>query len=412
MNSIVDYLNQKGQASDFNSRTALATQNGIANYTGTAEQNTQLLGILQKPVVAPVINTQGGVGTASYGSTPVISSGTIGGNPQPYNLPAPVDNTSKTNAALNVATAQVNNNNTPVDYGLPIQGAPTVPYITVNGKNYASDPSQRTYNSAGGTTTTSTPQTTTTSQDMSTSGGIKNRLLELLGIQATKGTETTAAQTQYGVDTKNQALVDLQNQAITLDKSYQDQIDNIRQNNPGGMLTGAQNATIAQLQKDQTRAKSDNAIQQLVAQNNLNGALNMAKLKIDAEFQPVQDQIDTLKTYFDIVQNDMTESEKLKAQQQITQQTNDMNDLKTAKKDATDALVKAGLYTQEKADIINNATTPEQASMALVGLPATTSSGNTKVQYTDPRSLSVELRNSLMDDIVLNKGNLDQLYAA
>ena len=48
-NSIVDYLNSKGQKSDFNSRSTLASQNGISNYTGTESQNLQLLGILRNP---------------------------------------------------------------------------------------------------------------------------------------------------------------------------------------------------------------------------------------------------------------------------------------------------------------------------------------------------------------------------
>jgi len=47
-NSIIDYLNSVGKASDFNSRAKLASQNGISNYTGTAAQNLQLLGILNK----------------------------------------------------------------------------------------------------------------------------------------------------------------------------------------------------------------------------------------------------------------------------------------------------------------------------------------------------------------------------
>jgi hypothetical protein len=45
--SIVDYLKSIGQPSDFASRTKLATQYGITNYTGTAEQNTRLLSILR-----------------------------------------------------------------------------------------------------------------------------------------------------------------------------------------------------------------------------------------------------------------------------------------------------------------------------------------------------------------------------
>jgi hypothetical protein len=46
-NSIVDYLKNQGQASDYSSRTALAGQYGIQGYQGTAEQNTQLLGMLR-----------------------------------------------------------------------------------------------------------------------------------------------------------------------------------------------------------------------------------------------------------------------------------------------------------------------------------------------------------------------------
>jgi hypothetical protein len=45
--SIVDYLNSIGQASDFNTRSKLAQQYGITNYTGTAEQNLSLLAKLQ-----------------------------------------------------------------------------------------------------------------------------------------------------------------------------------------------------------------------------------------------------------------------------------------------------------------------------------------------------------------------------
>ena len=41
--SIVDFLKSEGSASDFNTRTQLAAQNGIQNYRGTADQNTQLL---------------------------------------------------------------------------------------------------------------------------------------------------------------------------------------------------------------------------------------------------------------------------------------------------------------------------------------------------------------------------------
>ena len=62
--SIEDYLRSVGKAWDYSSRSVLAIQNGIINYTGTPEQNTQLLAKLKgtpapvapvAPAVPPVI---------------------------------------------------------------------------------------------------------------------------------------------------------------------------------------------------------------------------------------------------------------------------------------------------------------------------------------------------------------------
>ena len=65
--SIVDYLKSQGQDSSFNARKDLATKNGIQNYTGTADQNSQLLGILQGS-------------SKSSGSTSTASGSKGGGN--------------------------------------------------------------------------------------------------------------------------------------------------------------------------------------------------------------------------------------------------------------------------------------------------------------------------------------------
>lgn len=55
--SIVDYLNAKGQDSSFPARAKLAAAYGIPNYRGTAVQNTQLLELIKadkpKPVPKP-----------------------------------------------------------------------------------------------------------------------------------------------------------------------------------------------------------------------------------------------------------------------------------------------------------------------------------------------------------------------
>lgn len=47
-NSIVDYLKSKNIPSDMESRKAIAIRLGIANYSGTAEQNTRMLRMLRE----------------------------------------------------------------------------------------------------------------------------------------------------------------------------------------------------------------------------------------------------------------------------------------------------------------------------------------------------------------------------
>lgn len=53
--SIVDYLASTGKPSDFNSRLELAKEKGITNYTGTSEQNVQLLNMLKGSKTTPVV---------------------------------------------------------------------------------------------------------------------------------------------------------------------------------------------------------------------------------------------------------------------------------------------------------------------------------------------------------------------
>ena len=45
--SIVDYLSSSGRDSSYAARRKLAEEYGISGYSGTASQNTKLLGMLQ-----------------------------------------------------------------------------------------------------------------------------------------------------------------------------------------------------------------------------------------------------------------------------------------------------------------------------------------------------------------------------
>ena len=72
-NSIVDYLNQKGQGSSFAARKQLASQLGMTGYSGTASQNTSLLNQLRNNAGlggnnTPSANVTAGLNTAGMPS--------------------------------------------------------------------------------------------------------------------------------------------------------------------------------------------------------------------------------------------------------------------------------------------------------------------------------------------------------
>lgn len=90
--SIVDYLNKSGMPSDYASRATLAAQNGINGYTGSAQQNLQLLSALQ--------NNSGSAGSKSN-PTPTATSTT-----QPAGATAPANADGSTTDAGGNTTYQ------------------------------------------------------------------------------------------------------------------------------------------------------------------------------------------------------------------------------------------------------------------------------------------------------------------
>lgn len=80
--SVVNYLSSQGKATDFNSRSGLASQYGISGYTGTAEQNTRLLNAL-KGGNTPSTGTTPGVLNVGNTSTSSPTSNVYGATPTP-----------------------------------------------------------------------------------------------------------------------------------------------------------------------------------------------------------------------------------------------------------------------------------------------------------------------------------------
>lgn len=124
--SIVDYLTSTGKPSDFSSRTQLAAQYGIQNYTGTAEQNTQLLNLLRSgtppttapketPITTPPVAETVKPTGALLPAVPVDVNGNAVGTPSTasYTNSSPTAQAGLIQQSLNM----INDPNNPANYG-------------------------------------------------------------------------------------------------------------------------------------------------------------------------------------------------------------------------------------------------------------------------------------------------------
>lgn len=68
--SIVDYLASVGKDTSFSARAKLASENGITNYTGSAQQNTQLLEKIRTATTTPKVTTPAPTTTPKATTTP------------------------------------------------------------------------------------------------------------------------------------------------------------------------------------------------------------------------------------------------------------------------------------------------------------------------------------------------------
>lgn len=112
--SIVDYLKSVGQDSSYSNRSKLAQKNGISNYTGTAEQNVQLLNKLKN---SSGLNSTNQNITTSKNVTNTGNENSLG------TTEADVKNTKQTTQKTN--TNQVEAQNKKPTYTAPTTESPT-----------------------------------------------------------------------------------------------------------------------------------------------------------------------------------------------------------------------------------------------------------------------------------------------
>lgn len=142
------------------------------------------------------------------------------------------------------------------------------------------------------------------------------RILGLSGELGDRSGRTFDIQEEAGVFEKQKLVKDLENQAMARARAYDKAIEAARKN-PDGKLARGVEIEMNDLQRQKNSELADIAIQQKVANDDYAGAYAIAEAKVAAEFEPLQAEIDALKTYYQLSADDMTTSEKLLAQEQI-----------------------------------------------------------------------------------------------
>jgi hypothetical protein len=149
--------------------------------------------------------------------------------------------------------------------------------------------------------------------------GLQDALAGILSLGkqvAGKSGRAYEIQEDEGVFSKKAKSKQLENEIISKTRAYDKQIEKIRQNAGGGYGQSV-DVDVQRTERLKNSELADLAIQYKVANDDYTGAFEIAQAKVDAEFEPLQAQIDTLKTYYQLAQNDMTESEKVEAQAAI-----------------------------------------------------------------------------------------------
>lgn len=275
--SIVDFLTQAGQPADLPSRTALAGQLGIQGYTGTPAQNTQMLEILRS-VASGKTNTLG------VPSNMGQIGGSTGSVPSPYS-PIPVSSLSNGSGNADLSKILGASANSGLGGDTTIAGLLSLLGATTD--------SEKEYDK------------------------IAAGLTDAMSKLGQEGADLQAAMDAQGVGAAYQQVKELNLKAAQMkgeldkfDAESHQGLSNIEgQAIPIGLIQGQQ--AEFQKQRDLTRLSKAAELSATIAlsqayQGNAQLGLELAQKSVDLKYQPIEAQINVLKTQLGIAGDKMS----------------------------------------------------------------------------------------------------------
>lgn len=186
-------------------------------------------------------------------------------------------------------------------------------------------------------------------------------VMSLSKKQGEQGQRTLDLQEEQRLAKKEAELNKINAEAITVDRAYEKQKREMLKN-PEGKSTNQLNADIGKLDFERNQTLADIGIRQAVAQGNVELANKIVETAIKAEFEPIANQIESLKSYYTMSGDDLTASEKSKLDSIIKKEEMDyqfgLDSALLAKKQAYDlqttGLEQAQVTSEKQSEVLSN----------------------------------------------------------
>lgn len=178
-----------------------------------------------------------------------------------------------------------------------------------------------TFSSSGSSKLLSTIEGAMSAPELSQRDNMLAGLSDVISKYGEQADFTAQAQTEAGLPEARQRANVLKERYNSVSKKYDDRLKELRKN-PEGKLTGALRQEIADLEAKRDEQLADISVSFSAAQGDIDTALAIVNDQVAAKFEPLKNQIDAYKSYASIYNSDLTDSEKILLQNQISMQEN------------------------------------------------------------------------------------------